>query len=290
MLCILLRGFCAVVTYASGVTTTGPEFGPVVWFTPEVISGPAPQAVGLDILSKAGIRTIISVDGAIPDANAIASHRMRCIHIPLGYDRITTQAGLTLIRAVRDLPAPVYIHCHRGIYRGPAAAGYALVGLDRMTPSQAMKLMRRCGGSEKVYPGLFSAMGEAQHILSADIDEFMPLFSNGVSARPVVQAMGRAQEALGRLEILSAGGWAAPRRHPDLSGIQESRRLIGLVDALQTQPSAGGGSWPQLVEAYRREVHALSVELERPSLNVDLLNRRLASVQASCISCHQHHR
>src|SRR5262245_5214765 len=52
-----------------------------------VYSGSSPDGdAGFAALEKLGVKTIISVDGAKPDAEAAGRHGLRYVHLPFGYD------------------------------------------------------------------------------------------------------------------------------------------------------------------------------------------------------------
>ena len=82
---------------------------------------------GFGYLQEQGVRTIISVDAAEPDVALAEAFGMRYVHIPIGYGAVDAKTKLKLTRAVRDLPRPIYVHCHHGKHRGPTAAALALV-------------------------------------------------------------------------------------------------------------------------------------------------------------------
>ncbi|MEM6655987.1 MAG: hypothetical protein AAF596_09305, partial [Planctomycetota bacterium] len=73
-------------------------------------------------LYRQGVRTLVSVDGARPDVALAAEHGLRYVHVPFGYDGIPREARLALTRVARDRQGGVYVHCHHGRHRGPAAA------------------------------------------------------------------------------------------------------------------------------------------------------------------------
>ncbi len=104
----------------------------VINFSDQLINGSAPEGDrGFDSLKALGIKTIICVDGATPDAARAEARGMRYVHLPIGYDGIDETEGLKLIRAIRDLPQPIYIHCYHGVHRSPAAAAASSAGLNR---------------------------------------------------------------------------------------------------------------------------------------------------------------
>ena len=92
----------------------------------QVISGGQPEGeAGFAELKGLGIKTIISVDGAKPDLELAKKFGLRYVHLPHGYDGIPEERVEELAKAVRDLPGPIYIHCHHGKHRSPAAASAA---------------------------------------------------------------------------------------------------------------------------------------------------------------------
>jgi hypothetical protein len=76
--------------------------------TPWLYSGGDPRGTeGLAALQALGIRTIISVDGAVPNVEAARQLGMRYVHLPLGYDGVPRAQAVRLVKAVRTLPGPV---------------------------------------------------------------------------------------------------------------------------------------------------------------------------------------
>ncbi|MCP4786243.1 MAG: dual specificity protein phosphatase family protein [Fuerstiella sp.] len=76
-------------------------------------------------LKKLGVNTIVSVDGAAPQVVLAKQVGIRYIHIPIGYDGVSKEAGQSLTRAVQETDGAIYVHCHHGHHRGPAAAAIA---------------------------------------------------------------------------------------------------------------------------------------------------------------------
>src|SRR5437868_1319905 len=103
-----------------------------------LFSGSAPEGdEGFDALQKLGIKTIITVDGALPDVERAHAHGMRYIHLPHGYDGIPPQTQLQLIKAVETAGGPIYIHCHHGKHRGPVAAAVVCMAEKNWSPAEA---------------------------------------------------------------------------------------------------------------------------------------------------------
>lgn len=192
-------------------------------------------------LAKLGVRTVVSVDGAKPDIETASKHGLRYIHIPLGYDGISEHAGLSLSRLVRDVQGPIFIHCHHGQHRAPAAAAVACIA-DGTTNGKAAHQILEKAGTGKGYAGLWEDV-EAFH--SPPLDAELPEMQEIAEVDSLITAMvqiGRATENLRRCE---ENDWATPPKHPDIvpsrealllkEGFRESARQFSLSDA-EDQP------------------------------------------------------
>ena len=84
------------------------------------------------------------------------SYGLRYVHLPHGYDGIDQRRARELAKAVRDLPGPIYIHCHHGKHRSPAAAAVACVGAGLLKPDRSLCVLNTAGTSTN-YRGLYQA-------------------------------------------------------------------------------------------------------------------------------------
>ncbi|MEZ6069075.1 MAG: hypothetical protein R3C10_02145 [Pirellulales bacterium] len=124
---------------------------------PRVISGGLPEGdAAFAELEQLGVKTIISVDGAKPDVQAAARHGLRYVHLPHGYDGIPEERGRELAKAVRELDGPIYIHCHHGKHRSPAAATVACVSTGLLPANEAVAVLKLAGTSPN-YRGLYES-------------------------------------------------------------------------------------------------------------------------------------
>src|SRR5690606_26674668 len=82
---------------------------------------------------------------------------MRYVHLPHGYDGISTNIQLQLASAAGTLPGPIYVHCHHGMHRGPAAAAVVCMANDGWTAAQATAWLHAAGTSTN-YAGLFGTV------------------------------------------------------------------------------------------------------------------------------------
>lgn len=147
-------------------------YSPWLEVSDKVSTGSTPTTkAAFDSLRDSGVKTIISVDAARPDAAAASRSGLRYIHLPIGYDGITDQRALQLAKAVRESPGKVYVHCHHGKHRGPAAAAIACVTTGMIDSQQAVRVLRRAGTSE-LYTGLYQAIETAGHVPLKSLDAF----------------------------------------------------------------------------------------------------------------------
>lgn len=109
-------------------------------------------------LRQLGVRTIVSVDGAPPDIERARKFGLRYVHIPLGYAGIDVSRQRLLVKAVRESTGPLYVHCHHGRHRGPAAAAVVWRALDpACSPALSLDWLRQAGTDPR-YRGLWEAV------------------------------------------------------------------------------------------------------------------------------------
>src|SRR5204862_244762 len=130
---------------------------------------------GFAELEALGVKTVISVDGMTPDVEGAKKHGLKYVHLPHGYDGIPTERGQELAKAVRDLPGPIYIHCHHGKHRSPAAAAVACVEAG-LIPAEAGEGILKAAGTNPNYQGLYEAVRNARPISAVDLDRLKVAF------------------------------------------------------------------------------------------------------------------
>jgi protein tyrosine phosphatase (PTP) superfamily phosphohydrolase (DUF442 family) len=140
---------------------------------------------GFQSLHDLGVNTIISVDGMRPDVERARRFGVRYVHIPFGYGGIPHEQAVRLAMAARDLPRPIYVHCHHGQHRGPAAAALMRrCRADGWTANEAVAFLKTAGTDPK-YEGLYASVREQPPAPSGEV--FFPevVDIGGLTARMV---------------------------------------------------------------------------------------------------------
>ncbi len=258
-----------------------------------IISGSEPHGeAAFRLLEERGVKTIVSVDGKIPDIEMARRHGMRYVHIPIEYKGISKDEILRLAKTFRELEPPFYVHCFHGRHRGPAAAAVGRLVKDGVTRAQALAEMRQWSGTSSKYRGLYDTIARAS-IPGAEVTgAFRYDFPEAVTVEGIRQAMVAIPRAFDRLKALKKRNWVADPRHPDVDAVNESEKLAEAFAAAARSTETAGrpDDFRNWMKASVEESAEL-VELLRQASRGD----REASARASsvvgrlkglCASCH----
>jgi protein tyrosine phosphatase (PTP) superfamily phosphohydrolase (DUF442 family)/cytochrome c556 len=263
----------------------------VIPVTDKMISGSAPEGdAGFDMLQEMGVRTIISVDGTEPDVERARARGMRYVHLPVGYHGIDAVRQLELAKAVCDLPGPVYVHCHHGKHRGPAAAASAALLLGDLSPEQGVAFMKKAGTSDH-YSGLYTCVREAEPAGEAALAAAPAEFPEVAPMPGFVRAMARAQEAYDHMVEIRDAGWKTPAAHPDLVLVEEAERLEQLLAGVQQDERVA--EHPTDFEGMLKESWEAGAEMlaaVRAAEPHSELTAGLRRVGETCKNCHVQYR
>jgi len=236
--------------------------------------GAEPVTIGhFQQLKQAGVRHIISVDGKQPDVKTASEMGIGYVHIPFGYDAIPAKARLSLVRAVRELEGPIFIHCHHGKHRGPAAAAIACREAGAVTKSQAITILREAGTSED-YIGLWQAVRSFQ---SPKPDVKLPALRSRSAVPPMAKSMAAIARHLDRFER----GIGNERQQAAVliyEGLRESHRL---------QSAQRTKEFRQWMAESRDLAQTLYKDTQK---NADSVPEHLAALRESCVRCHAAYR
>ena len=259
-------------------------------------SGSVPEGdAGFDALAKLGIRTIVSVDGALPDLERAKARGMRYVHLPIGYDGFDDARKAELVRAVRDLPKPLYLHCHHGKHRSAGAAATVAVSLGWMTNAEAAARMKVSGTAEG-YKGLWACAAKAAPMMAAAIDAARADFPEVTRPGSLVSAMLAADDALERIRLVERNGWQVPAAHPDLAPAADAGKIADLFRVLGSDVhvealcEADRADFRALLEANAKQAVALEELLAAKSIDAAKLGAAMKDLAAGCKACHVKHR
>ncbi len=184
----------------------------------KLLSGSSPEEdAGFQSLQSLGVKTIITVDGSQPDLERAHKYGMRYVHLPIGYDGVPREQALKIAKAIRDLPGPVYLHCHHGQHRGPASAAVAHLLLDpSCTVEQAIMEMKRAGTDPR-YKGLYASPANIRAAPAPNLDLVAADFPESVKPAALAEIMVHVDEHWDAIKLAKATSWAVPKGHPDVS-------------------------------------------------------------------------
>ncbi|MFO0909699.1 MAG: hypothetical protein U0794_15360 [Isosphaeraceae bacterium] len=264
--------------------------------TPQLLSGGQPEGdAAFDALQRLGVKTIVTVDGAQPDVAAARRHGLRYVHLPIGYDGIPADQALRLVKVMNDLPGPIYVHCHHGKHRGPAAAAVCAIAREHWSREQARSWMKQAGTDPK-YAGLFES-----------VDRFVPPGLKELDAIPLaelperapvpdlVETMVEVDARWDRLKALPVRPYRAPEQTPGLDPAQDATLLAeAFRESARFKSAADRGSrlTAGLVSA-ADEADALARARRARPRQPQAVDRKtdaqhaIDRVAARCKSCHQ---
>ena len=282
----------------SPIRLTAVHLSNLVKLHPKMISGSLPQGdAAFQELHRLGVKTIISVDAGKPDIKTAAKFGLRYVHLPHGYDGIPEARVKELAKAVRDLESPIYIHCHHGKHRSPAAASVACVSTGIFRQSDALAVLTIAGTSPD-YRGLYDSVRNARPLEEVLLDELHVQYREIVEVPPMAEAMVAIERTHDHLKAIEAAGWRSPKEHPDLDPAHEALLLREYFTELLRVES----EWQQvdgfnqllrdsvesaqLLEEALRGQQLAATETQPPATYSGLASR----VESNCKACHQQFR
>jgi protein tyrosine phosphatase (PTP) superfamily phosphohydrolase (DUF442 family) len=235
-------------------------------------------------LAGLGVRTIVSVDGARPDVEAARAHGIRYVHIPIGYDGVDAQAQAALTRVVREIEGPVFLHCHHGKHRGPAAAAIMCMAAGHMDHDKAQEFLKGVGTSRD-YVGLWRDVRSWKPLPA---DAMLPDLVEVAAVESLPAAMAQLDRAWDGVQRCQAAGWKTPPDHADIApphqallvweGLRESRRTLDGSDETLVA----------LMEEAERRAEQLRQSLEAGRTGE--AGAALKQLENSCNKCHAAYR
>jgi hypothetical protein len=274
-----------IVAPPSSAPASKPAIENLRQLSPNLWSGGEPHDdAAFSKLAELGVRALVSVDGAKPAVDAAKKHGLRYIHIPIGYDGVDAEAQRALTRVVREVKGPVFIHCHHGKHRGPAAAAVMCLAAGDMNHAEAAKMMKEIG-TGKEYTGLWHDVAAFKPLpANAKLPELVEVAEVGSLAVAMAQ-VGRAWDGL---KLCQTAGWKTPKDHADLApkhqallvleGFKESRRNLEYDDPQMAK-------WLEEATVQAEQLHQ-SLQAGRTAD----ATRPYKALEAACMRCHEQYR
>ena len=256
--------------------------------TDRVFSGSQPSGdAAFASLAREGVKVIISVDGGRPDVAAAAKYGLRYVHLPIGYDGIPAARVRELAKAATEAAGPIFVHCHRGKHRGPAAVGVICEAIAGWTPAQAEDWLKQAG-TDREYPGLYRAVRQFTAPTEEELSKVRPL-PETAELPALVEAMVAIDSRFEVLDEARAAGWRIPPGNAEASPAREATLLWEQLRELARTPDTA-----ERPEAYRKHlaesanaVAGLRELLRSRAPDAAAMDDAFQAVSQSCTACHR---
>ncbi len=256
--------------------------------TPKVFSGNSPDSDAE--IAKLGVKTIISVDGGRPNVETARKHGLRYIHLPIGYNSVPTHRVAELAKAAQASDGPIYVHCHHGLHRGPAAVASICLSTAGWTTSQAVAWLMQAGtGAE--YTGLYRSVVEFRMPEAAVLARIVELPEvSRISL--LVEAMVAIDEEFDRLKAAQKTGWKNVPNQPDLTPphtatiLREHFRELARTDDTAKLP----GDYAMKLAAAEKAADQLRALLRDAKVDTTARDTTFKSLGQMCGACHKQYR
>jgi protein tyrosine phosphatase (PTP) superfamily phosphohydrolase (DUF442 family) len=263
----------------------------------KVLSGGQPNGEsGFKALAELGVKTVISVDAAKPEVALAKKYGMRYVHLPHGYDGVPEERARELAKAVRDLEGRVYIHCHHGKHRSPAASAVACVAAGLIAPESALAILEAAGTS-KSYRGLYQSAEEARQLDQKLLDALDVEFKEIADVPAMADAMVEVEHHHDHLKLVGQNHWQLLADHPDIAPAHEALLLrehfteLLRTDEVIAQPAR----FRELMKEAERRAQVLEDlyrgwESKKSADGHKQLTEALVAVNQNCSACHMQFR
>jgi protein tyrosine phosphatase (PTP) superfamily phosphohydrolase (DUF442 family) len=262
------------------------------YVTDKVLSGAQPEGeASFKELSRLGVKTIISVDGAAPDVEGAKKYGMEYVHLPITYASVTPEQGRAIAKAIAEKPGPVYVHCHHGKHRSAAAVAVACVYDGLISPQRAEGVLKSFGTGDN-YTGLWKAARDARPLDPQEIKQYKVDFVERAKIGDLAEAMVHVDERFDHIKEIQKAGWKAPKDHPDIDPPHEALQLQELIhEMLRTDSKhAKDPEFRAQIETADVSAKGLHAALLEKPVDTTKAETAFKAMSASCASCHKTYR
>lgn len=308
ILCIALCAFAATSICAEEATTLpagvkalqAPGVHNLFALSTNLFSGSAPEGdEGFAALAKLGIKTIVTVDGTRPDIERAHKFGMRYIHLPHGYDGIDAHTQALLVKSAETAPGPIFVHCHHGKHRGPAAVAVMCMSELSWSPAQADAWLQAAGTATN-YQGLYAVVRNFQKPSAADLQSLPTELPEVSKISGLTDAMVEIDARFDNLKAIRGAGYAAPKNNPDLDPSAEAVVLWEHFREAQRLPesAAKGPKFSAQLAAAETEAKKIETLLndfskappETRASARGRLDKAIDAIASRCSACHREYR
>ncbi len=260
----------------------------------KIYSGAQPEGeAAFRELKRLGIKTILSVDGAKPDVAAAKSQGLRYVHLPIGYDGMTAHRKLQIVKAAQVLQGPIFVHCHHGKHRGPAAAAICCRALDNWSSEKSLDWMRQTGTSPK-YQGLYQVVREFQMPSAEELAKIPMNFPETAQVPSFVESMVAIDGHWEHLREFEKTGFRPSPDHPDITPAHEALQLTEQFRELarMEEVKQHDAKFRKLLgesENAAQQLHEqlVSLKQERTEKALQPSTQLMRRLEQDCAACHQ---
>jgi len=260
--------------------------------TGKVISGAQPEGdAGFAALKKMGVKTIVTVDGAMPDVERAHKFGLRYVHLPISYNGVTPEQGKEIAKALEEMPGLIYMHCHHGKHRSAAAVAVACTYNGTIPAEDAVKVLETFGTGAD-YKGLWAAAREARPVPQAELKRLKVDYVEKKKIGPLAETMVSVDERFDHIKAIQKAGWRTPENNPDLDPPHEALQLQELLHEIGRTDTAHAklpdfAKWLAEGDDGAKKLHtALSVTPP----DVAAAEAAFKQAGSACASCHAKYR
>lgn len=252
----------------------------------KLISGSAPEGeAAFKALKSLGVKTVITVDGARPDVKTAKKYGLLYVQIPFGYDDLPRGQALIIARAVRDLPGPIYLHCHHGKHRGPVAASCAMIAIAGWSNADALAFLKRAGTGAN-YTGLWDSVRRFQAPAVAELNKAPRQYSANAPTPPLVQTMVKLDQLNESLKALQSAKWGILANHPGADAPHDALMLREIFTELKRTRETARRPADFRAWLTQGEADAAALEAALRANNHEKADAASQKITATCASCH----
>ncbi len=259
--------------------------------SPNVFSGNSPDCdAAFDEIAKLGVKTLISVDGSKPHVETARKYGLRYIHLPFGYDGVPANRVAELAKAAQTADGPVYVHCHHGLHRGPAAVAVMCEATAGWTTNQAVAWLKQAGTAAD-YGGLYRSAMEFRLPEAAALARLGNL-PEVTATSSLVETMVAIDEEFDRLKAAQKADWAKIPNQPDRTPehtttiLWEHFRELARTDEILKRPA----DYRAKLSAAEKAADQLRARLRVTQTDGAARDIAFQSVTKTCAACHKQYR